>query len=54
MTGFLIWTRGSSFLNASGSDFHSILRVEETAADPTPRSNEILGGQRGIAVRCLW
>ena len=25
MTGFLIWTRGSSFLNASGSDFQSIL-----------------------------
>src|SRR5579862_2273098 len=24
MTGFLIWTRGSSFLNASGVDFHSI------------------------------
>src|SRR5689334_3587718 len=23
MTGFLTWTRGSSFLNASGSDFHS-------------------------------
>src|SRR5690349_9460119 len=25
MTGFLTWTRGSSFLNASGSDFQSIL-----------------------------
>ena len=25
MTGFLIWTRGSSFLNASGVDFHKIL-----------------------------
>src|SRR5215471_13998072 len=25
MTGFLIWTRGSSFLNASGDDFTSIL-----------------------------
>src|SRR5689334_19269865 len=24
MTGFLIWTRGSSFLNASGNDFHKI------------------------------
>src|SRR5260221_12152888 len=24
MTGFLTWTRGSSFLNASGSDFQSI------------------------------
>src|SRR5580692_11123205 len=24
MTGFLIWTRGSSFLNASGVDLHSI------------------------------
>ncbi len=24
MTGFLTWTRGSSFLNASGVDFHSI------------------------------
>src|SRR3984885_2914894 len=24
MTGFLIWTRGSSFLNASGRDFQSI------------------------------
>ena len=24
MTGFLIWTRGSSFLNASGSDVHSM------------------------------
>ena len=54
MTGFLIWTRGSSFLNASGNEVQSILRVEETAADPTPRSNEILGGQRGITVRYLW
>src|ERR1700722_14926489 len=30
------------------------VRVEETAADTTPRSNEILGGQRGIRTRCLW
>src|ERR1700722_6226114 len=25
MTGFLSWTRGASFLKASGVDFHSIL-----------------------------
>ena len=37
MTGFLIWTRGSNFLNASGSDFQSILRVEQAAADPAVR-----------------
>ena len=34
MTGFLIWTRGSSFLNASGVDLQQYLRVEQPAADP--------------------
>src|SRR5262245_49437232 len=32
MTGFLIWTRGSSFLKASGVDFHKVLGSSSPAA----------------------
>jgi hypothetical protein len=40
MTGFLIWTRGSSFLNASGSDFHKIFG--SSSPPPTRRGSLVV------------
>ncbi len=46
MTGFLSWTRGSSFLNASGVDFQQDLRVEQAAADPALGAAGVLARAR--------
>src|SRR5580704_16419557 len=64
MTGFLIWTRGSSFLNASGVDFHSILGSRSPppiarpfAASDFPRSAAVCGlVEIAISVQsfCEW
>ena len=48
MTGFLIWTRGSSFLNASGVDFHSIFG--SSRPPPTLRGSVACRGEAGAGV----
>ena len=52
MTGFLSWTRGSSFLNASGSECQSILG--SSRPPPTRRSAPAVlaaGARRGLRCR---
>ena len=49
MTGFLIWTRGSSFLNASGVDFHEIFG--SSSPPPTRRGSAGPAGGRGRGAR---
>src|SRR5580698_3886748 len=48
MTGFLSWTRGSSFLNASGVDFHSIFG--SSRPPPTLRGSVACRGEAGAGV----
>ncbi len=48
MTGFLIWTRGSSFLNASGVAFQSVL-----ASSVPPPTRPLLTSGHGLELRGL-
>ena len=50
MTGLCSWTRGSSFLNASGSDFHSIFG----SSRPPPTRRGCCSSSRSRAVRDSW
>src|SRR5271165_5198313 len=52
MTGFLIWTRGSSFLNASGSECQSILGSSRPPPRPFAASADLRppAGASGVVV----
>ena len=46
MTGFLIWTRGSSFLNAVDERLAQDLAVEQAACSATPCGASAPGRRR--------